>query len=233
MTLQTNALVSGGRLYRMTGVFGLFLIGAALLAACTQAPTTLTQADEIAIYAAVVRQIYVKDDTFGGNLQPPTLYVRNLTSDGITVPEEIKSDPKLLPEAVRAGIEQALADLPTRIVWVDDIEDVPRDAATQAVAERGAFVTVGNVYLQKDGSAHVSSSILIAPLAAGGQTYVIERVDGAWQVTGTTGPVWMAVDSTTTPPGAKRASTSATASASSASTSRQTSNQDSVVIEVL
>jgi hypothetical protein len=184
-------LKNKGRLPRTIGAAALFLLGAAILAACTKAPTTLTQADEIEIYAAVVRQLYTTDDTFGGNLKPPTLYVRNLTSDGFEALVEQKSDPKLLPEAVWAGIEQALADLPTRIVWVDDIEDVPRDAATQAVAERGAFVTVGNVYLQKDGSAHVSSSILIAPLAAGGQTYVVERVDGAWLVTGTTGPIWM------------------------------------------
>jgi hypothetical protein len=175
----------------MAGVFGLFLMGAAILTACTKAPTTLTQADEIAIYAAVVRQVYTQDDTFGGHLQPPTLYVRNLTSDGMANPESEKSDPKLLAEAVRSGIEQTVADLPTRIVWMDDIKDVPRDAATQAVADGGAFLTVGNLYVQEDGSVHVSSGLFIAPLAAGGQTYVVERVDGGWQVTGTTGPVWM------------------------------------------
>jgi hypothetical protein len=34
-------------------------------------------------------------------------------------------------------------------------------------------------------------SIYVAPLAAGGQTFVVERVDDTWQVTGTTGVVWI------------------------------------------
>ena len=42
------------------------------------------------------------------------------------------------------------------------------------------------------GAGHVSASIYIASLAAGGLTYIVERIDGAWQVVGDTGVRWMA-----------------------------------------
>jgi len=189
MTRQINSLIKD-RLFSKTTVVWLVLVGAIVLSACKAAPTR-SEADDVAIYAAVVRQIYTRDDTFGGNLQPPTLYIRRMTDDSVGDPGIAQSESKALPETVRAGIEQAVADLPTRIVWIDDLDDLPRDPATQAIADRGAQLILGNVHFQKDGSALVSSSIYIAPLAAGGQTYVLELVDGAWAVTGTTGAVWM------------------------------------------
>jgi hypothetical protein len=33
--------------------------------------------------------------------------------------------------------------------------------------------------------------LYVAPVAAGGQTFVVEQVNGAWVVTGITGAVWM------------------------------------------
>ena len=189
MNRQINSLRQD-RPFGKTTVVWLALVGAIVLSACGAAPTR-SEADEVAIYAAVVRRIYTQDDTFGGNLQPPTLYIRNTTDDSVGDPDIEQSEPKAVPETVRAGIEQALADLPTRIAWVDDLDDVPRDPTTRAIADGGAQVILGNVHWQKDGSALVSGSIYIAPLAAGGQTYVVEQVDGAWAVTGTTGVVWM------------------------------------------
>jgi len=190
MNRQISSLVPKDRLFGKTTFVWLVLVGAIVLSACKAAPTR-SEADEVAIYAAVVRQIYTRDDTYGGNLQPPTLYIRRMTDDSVGDPEIAKSEPKALPEAVRAGIEQAVADLPTRIAWIDDLDDLPRDPATQAIADGGAQVILGNIHFQKDGSALVSSSIYVGPLVAGGQTYVVEQVDGAWQVTGTTGAVWM------------------------------------------
>jgi hypothetical protein len=52
-------------------------------------------------------------------------------------------------------------------------------------------MTLGNIAEQPDGSLHTPGGITIGSLAAGGQTYVLEAVDGVWQVTGISGPVWM------------------------------------------
>jgi hypothetical protein len=189
MNRQINSLRQD-KLFSKTTVVWLALMGAIVLSACRAAPV-YSETDEVAIYAAVVRRIYTQDDTFGGNLQPPTLYIRRMTDDSVGDPDIDKSESKALEETVRSGIEQAVADLPARIAWIDDLDDVPRDSTTRAIADGGAQVILGNVHLQKDGSALVSSSIYIAPLAAGGQTYVVEQVDGVWAVTGTTGVVWM------------------------------------------
>ena len=59
------------------------------------------------------------------------------------------------------------------------------------VAGRGAIIQVGAITPQADGTLNVPGSIFISPLAAGGQTYVLQAVDGAWQITGKTGPIWI------------------------------------------
>ena len=106
-------------------------------------------------------------------------------------PDLEQSAPKLLSEALQSSISQAVADLPTQLVWVDDRTKVPVDATTGAVSDKGAIITLGNIHPQKDGSALVSGSIYVAMLAAGGQTYVVEQVNGTWQVSGNTGVLWM------------------------------------------
>ena len=69
---------------------------------------------------------------------------------------------------------------------------MPRDSNTGVVEGNGAIITLGNVHFQEDGSAFVSASIYVANLAAGGLTYIVERIDGTWQVVGDTGVRWMA-----------------------------------------
>ena len=83
-----------------------------------------------------------------------------------------------------------LSDLPAQFVWVDRMEDVPR-ADNGLVAGNGAIIQVGAITPQDDGSLNVPGSIFISPLAAGGQTYVLQAVDSVWQITGKTGPVWI------------------------------------------
>lgn len=166
-----------------------------LLAACTAAAddgeADEASADEVAIYSAVIRRIYTQDDTFGGTLNAPTVYVVSVTDDGIGDPDAGRSEPRSISPAVQEGIVEALADLPADIIWVDDAAAVPVEAETGAVSGDGVIVTLGNIHEQEDGSALVSGSIFIASLAAGGQTYILEQVDGVWQITGTTGVQWM------------------------------------------
>jgi hypothetical protein len=113
------------------------------------------------------------------------------TDDSVGDPDAERDASVRLPEAVQNQIGEALADLPPQITWVDDRADVALDPTTDAVVGKGAIVTLGNIHPQDDGSVHVSSSIYVAMLAAGGQTYVLERVEGTWEVTGTTGIMWM------------------------------------------
>jgi hypothetical protein len=168
-----------------------WVLALALLALAACRPTSeLTSTDETEIYAAVVRRIYDQDDTFGGQLNPPVVYLVQATDDGVGGPEAERSPSQAIPDEVQAGVRHALADLPAEIVWVEEAEQVERDTRG-TVAGGGVIVTLGNLHPQKDGSVQVSGSIYIAMLAAGGQTYVVEQINDVWMVTGNTGTVWM------------------------------------------
>ena len=84
-----------------------------------------------------------------------------------------------------------LTELPTRIVWVDDTSAVAQAPTSGAVIDDGVIMTIGNIHLQSDGSVLVSGSIYIANMASGGQTYIVEKANGAWEITGTTGFAWI------------------------------------------
>lgn len=154
-------------------------------------PAQPTEDETATIYATVIRQIYTEDDTFGGTLQPPTLYVVGTTDDRAALPSAEGANPAEIPSPVRESVSALLADLPTEIVWVETQDVAPLEPDTGGVVDGGAIITLGNITPQDDGSLHVPASIYVANLAAGGQTYVLEEVDGAWTITGNTGTEWI------------------------------------------
>jgi hypothetical protein len=176
----------------MSLVIRLTLILLALIAAgCAGQAVEPTEDDTAAIYAAVIHQIYTEDDTFGGTLQPPTLYILGTTDDRAGEPGSGDANAAPLSIAVRERVTALLADLPAEIVWVETQDEVPLEPDTGAVVDGGALMTLGNVAPQRGGSVHVPTSIYVASLAAGGQTYVLEELDGVWTVTGNTGVQWI------------------------------------------
>ncbi len=178
----------------MKRAFRLTLLLVALVAvACARGEETAPPTDEetAAIYAAVIRQVYTEDDTFGGTLQPPTLYVLGTTDDRAALPSAEGANPAEIPGPVRESVTALLADLPAGIVWVETQDEVPREPDTGAVVDAGASITLGNITPQDDGTLHVPASIYVANLAAGGQTYILEQVDGVWTITGNTGTEWI------------------------------------------
>ena len=166
------------------------LLGLILLAACTSVPT-LTETDEVAIYTAVIEQLYTQDDTFGGTYHAPDVYILTKTDDSVGDPEIEQSDSQTIGQIVQAEVTAALSHLPANIVWVVAETAVPTNPTTGAVANNGVILTLGNIHSQRDGSVLVSGSIYIGSLAAGGQTYILEKVNGIWRISGTTGVHWI------------------------------------------
>lgn len=150
-------------------------------------------AHEVAIYAAVIRQLYTVDHTFGSN--PPNwphLYILGSTDDTIAGTGEEPGESHTLSAEARHGIEAQLGDLPAEIRWVSAWEEVPIDETDGSVDEgEGAIITLGNIHEQADGSAHVPAGLHCGGLCATGMTYVLEQQDDGWRVTGTTGPAWI------------------------------------------
>ncbi|MBN1583485.1 MAG: ABC transporter permease subunit [Anaerolineae bacterium] len=154
----------------------------------------LTQAlepsDRAAIYTAVIRQQYTVDHTFGEPPNFPIVYLVKTTDDSIGDPDAPHAEPKTLPAEIREAVVDALADLPAPFVWVDDRDEVPMDAHS-TVLDGGVVMTLGNIHQQADGRTLVSASLYFAALGAGGQTYIVEQVDGSWMVVGNTGVQWI------------------------------------------
>jgi len=148
--------------------------------------------DETAIYAVVIQQLATVDDTFGGNLNPKTLYVIKNTDDGAGNPVgDQQSNTRLITETMQSEISSMLNDLSIEIIWIDRFEDAEFEKSGFEVKRGGAIITLGNIYLKEGGSVQVAGSIYIANLAAGGTTYILEKVDGAWEITGRAGPSWI------------------------------------------
>jgi len=180
---------------KILGLIALSLtLALSTLTACATPVSTLPEDDQTkaAIYAAVVRQLYTVDHTFGEPPNFPIIYLVGATDDSVGDPDAPQTNSNLLLRSIQEAITDALEDLPAEFVWVGNFNEVPLDSNTGAVEGNGAIITLGNVHFQEDGSAFVSASIYIANLAAGGLTYIVERMDNTWQVVGDTGVRWMA-----------------------------------------
>lgn len=159
----------------------------------TSTPATLlhlSKDDQAAIYAAVVHQLYTVDHTFGEPPNFPVVYLERTPDDGTGDPDIPQVESRVLPESVQTAVVDALADLPAEFLWVDGHHTVPMDASSTVVGG-GAIFALGNIHIQEDNSVLVPASLYVATEGAGGRTYVLEKVDGVWQVTGDTGGQWI------------------------------------------
>jgi ABC-2 type transport system permease protein len=159
----------------------------------TPTPTpAVLEGDQVAMYAAVVRQLLAVDHTFG-NESPnfPTVYLVRSTDDGVGDPGAPQAEPHILPESVQSTMIAALDEMSAGFLWVDDADEVSLDKDTGFVASGGAIITLGNIHFQEDGSVLISAKLYFSMLGATGKTYILEQVDGSWQVTGDTGVQWI------------------------------------------
>jgi hypothetical protein len=199
---------------RMKGMkrLGVLLVGVALaLTACDRSsesgPTTETggattetrrlavhpDARTVAVYSAVVGQLVTKDHTFGGGEAPfERIFIDVRIDEDAADPlgglgDHPPSAPRL-PAEDQAAILRELTDLP-RVRFVEDADSVivGRDSCAR-VKGKGALITLGPI---ARGSKRVTvpNGLFIACLGGQWLTYVLERRDGDWRVTGTNGPI--------------------------------------------
>jgi hypothetical protein len=149
-----------------------------------------------AIYAAVVRQLVTKDHTFGG-ADPGFKVVYVL--DGVVVDA---ADPSKPPSAhdpkepfshdVKDGVSflSTLAELPP-VEFVASRHSVVVGGSSSSpgqVKNSGVLISLGPI--EPDGErVEVETSLWINGLAGQWLTYVLAQRNGAWKVTGTTGPM--------------------------------------------
>lgn len=141
------------------------------------------------IYVQVIRQLYMIDHTFAETPNFETIYILGVTDDQAGDPNTQVDPATLIPQEVREIILKNLLDMPASIKWVDDLAEVPRDSETEAVANNGAIISLGNIHVQ-DKTVEVPASLEVAPLIAGGRTYLLSQEDDAWQIVGISGVEW-------------------------------------------
>lgn len=175
----TNTGNGVGNMRKLRGVLALVIVTLPLVA-CWATPTPSTEPDDILIYQSVIRRLYAAADPyFSRTSEKPMLYIIRPTPE--TTGDPAKS--RVFSETVQPGINAALADLPTTIIWVDRFDQVSLEAATSAVRGKGVIITLGNIHYENNAKALVFASTYYANLRASGKTYVVEKQAWVWTIT--------------------------------------------------
>jgi ABC-2 type transport system permease protein len=152
---------------------------------------SLSVGDRVAIYAAVVRQLYCVDHTSDVAPEWEAVYLVEVTDDSVGGdPNLARGEAMVLPDTLRAElVAQLAADMPAAFTWVSAREEAPLDDQG-SVEGNGVVITLGNIHVGGDGSVLVAGSLYFASLGARGRTYVVSQIEDCWQVTGDTGVQW-------------------------------------------
>jgi len=150
---------------------------------------------EAAIYSAVIRQLVMKDNTFGS---APTsfkvVYVLDRPIEGAANPHAQVSggrSQEALSEAFKASVTARLADLPP-VKFVPTRRSVvvgeKAHSSPGHVRAGGVLVTLGPI-VRGEGKVRVANSWWMNGLAAQWLTYAVSQQGTGWKVTGISGPI--------------------------------------------
>jgi len=142
-----------------------------------------------AIYTAVVRQLILKDNTFGAGAAP---FDRIYVVDGVVQGNRpgLPRDPQPFDRDVKTRLAKALPDLPLEFVRDPDSVVVRKDQCAQ-VRGNGALVSLGPISNGTD-TVKVWTGLFFSCLGARSGTYLVHAQDGEWRVKRTIGPVAIA-----------------------------------------
>lgn len=158
---------------------------------CGNDPQVLSESDQAQIYAVLIKRLY--HDYQPGQV---TGYIMKYTDDSAGIESE-NSNSKNLPESLQNAVINALADLDKttladaekRYIWVSQASEIPEGVIFSPGG--GCQIILGNIHPQKDGSVQVTASLFFGGTGGGGTTFIIEKIDNIWTVTGTTGAMWI------------------------------------------
>jgi hypothetical protein len=150
-----------------------------------------SEQDNFAIYQAVIIKVLVSKDSYFQTTKDPTIFIIRYTNDAAGNPQFLHSKTEYISENFQDSITSKLSDLKFKVNWIDNNEQAITNPETGHVKDNGIIITLGNIHFENANKGLVSASYYIAPLGAGGRTYIVEKIDGVWTVTGDTGFVWM------------------------------------------
>ena len=145
---------------------------------------------ESQVYAAVIRQLVMKDHTFGNGSSPfDRVFVVDGAVRGAGGPmrsfQERASEP--FADDLKQEILDRLTDLPP-VEFVVDPETVRKGAdGMGGVKDSGVIITLGRIK-RKAGKIQISNGLWCGGKCGQWLTYVLEPRGSSWRITGTTGP---------------------------------------------
>lgn len=138
------------------------------------------------VMGAAVRRLVTRDHTFGGDHRFTEYLVLSRTDAAAGSPGGRRSVARPLTVAERDAIAAAVAERgPHR--FIDDASEGRTDDL-QPLVEGSAIVSVGEPVIDGD-TALVPATLWCGNVCGVWLTYRVDRVAGAWRVTGTEGPV--------------------------------------------
>jgi hypothetical protein len=144
--------------------------------------------DDAQIYAAAIRQIYDVDHSFGDPPGWPLVYAVTTTTDSAMVDTPSAPSQKLAAD-LQEAIAAELANEPFELIWIEAFDDAPIDPANGQISDGdGIIITLGNIHSQDDGTVQLPFFMTCGGLCGIGKTYVLNQVDGVWQIFGSVGP---------------------------------------------
>ncbi len=147
-------------------------------------------AAKIDIYTAVIRRLVTRDHTFGTGPSPfRHVYVINgpISKAGDPLGDHFGPAPRRFPAAVVKGLEKRLRSLPP-LRFVSEANDLRTGKQGAGGVKRdGVILSLGHIERKKR-DVQVSTGLWCGGTCGQWLTYVLSRRDGAWRITGTTGP---------------------------------------------
>lgn len=182
------------------------LLSGLLLPGCTDQPRTMpapaesggpTSAESISpaerrtieIYSVVLRRLVLKDHTFGRGRSPfRQVYVLDGSVGSGSIMRQMWKIEKPFSDDVRRGLLAELRALPP-ITFISGAEAkrMGKKGMETGLEGMGVILSVGSIDRHVS-RVEVSNSLWCGGLCGQWMTYVLERSEGRWKITGTTGP---------------------------------------------
>lgn len=173
--------------------WGLLIVSAMIglcWAACRATYRSASEQEAIDIYQAAIQKVLAEeDDVFPGREGGSLYIVRSVVSsaDGRLV---ATNKITYLVESIERGLAEKLAGLPFCLVYVNKFEDVALDPRDGSPVHGGIVLSLGQIQIHR-GKAYTYVNLYHGNLAAIGRTYILERKDDVWVVTGDAGGSWI------------------------------------------
>ena len=163
-------------------MYKLFIILMLIISsACATKLVAVSDADESSIYIAVIERLIGLDDSYGGNLNPHTVYIAGALEDSCKESMDINSC-ELINESILSALSSAISHKGIKFYSVVTNEEAKRVFKSQRHEERVAMIAFQRTFYSRGGLAKITVNAKYGSGASQVRTYILVKSDGVWLV---------------------------------------------------